>query len=324
MGERTGIEWADHTFNPWWGCEKVSPACANCYAEGMAARFGTEWGPNVPRRLMGDDYWKGPLSWDRKAKAAGVKRRVFCASMADVFEDREDLSDARARLWQLIEKTPNLVWMLLTKRPENVHHLIPGTWRVKMPGNVWMGVTVEDQERADERIPRLLKIKAGVRFLSCEPLLGPLDFDKLPIPGTGCKISALRGIYGVPGQWHAESQAIHWVICGGESDPKGQARPMNPAWAQGLRRDCEAAGVPFFFKQWGEWAPLDVAKRLGLVSGIGGGLVTHQGLQVKEFDLKDVGRADRCKVGTTMWRIGAKKTGSLLDGVDHKAIPVMS
>lgn len=232
MGKNSQIEWTHHTFNPWWGCRKVSPACLHCYAEQWAKRVGQSvWGAVASRRFLGDAYWKEPLKWNKEAVAEGTRRRVFCASMADVFENRADLKASRERLWTLIEATPCLDWLLLTKRPENVEAMVPwsnGAW----PLNVWLGTTVETQEYAEKRLPFLLKHSATVRFLSCEPLLGPLDLAK----------------------WFSKEGycPIDWVIAGGESGGHG-SRPMYPKWAKSLLHQCQAAKVPFHFKQWGDW-----------------------------------------------------------------------
>ncbi|WP_296639330.1 DUF5131 family protein [Roseinatronobacter sp.] len=177
MGENTKIEWATHTFNPWWGCTKVSEACKNCYAETWAKRVGqTVWGPKQQRRLMSDQHWKQPLKWDRDAVASGIRPRVFCASIADVFEDRDELHVHRTRLFDLIEQTPQLDWLLLTKRPQNVARM--ARWNDRWPDNVWLGTTVELQSRAEELLPYLEDIPARVRFISAEPLLGPLSIKK--------------------------------------------------------------------------------------------------------------------------------------------------
>ncbi|PWC92999.1 phage Gp37/Gp68 family protein [Azospirillum sp. TSO5] len=227
MAKNSKIEWTTHTFNPWWGCLKVSPACKHCYAESWAKRTGHDiWGVNAERRFFGDKHWSEPLKWNADAAGAEIRPRVFCASMADVFEDRRDLDTARDRLWSLIEGTPNLDWLLLTKRPEMVSALAP--WKEKWPENVWLGTTVENQTWADERLPKLAEIPAAVRFISAEPLLGPLDL----------------------GNWIS---TIDWVITGGESGPK--ARPSSPSWFRDLMNQCMAADVSFHFKQWGDWAP---------------------------------------------------------------------
>src|SRR5262245_34580602 len=149
MAKDSKIEWTHHTFNPWWGCERVSPACKHCYAEAWARRLGmTLWEKGAPRRVMSDAYWRQPLQWDAAARDAGTRARVFCASMADVFEDRDDLDPARERLWSLIAATPNLNWLLLTKRPQHVSEMVP--WGERWPDNVWLGTTVENQRWAEK------------------------------------------------------------------------------------------------------------------------------------------------------------------------------
>jgi protein gp37 len=231
LGKSTAIEWTDHTFNPWWGCTKVSPACDHCYAEAWDKRTGgRHWGPHAERRTFGDKHWSEPLHWDRVAAAAGIQRRVFCASMADVFDNAAP-DGARDRLWQVIRDTRRLDWQLLTKRPQNIGKMLPSDWGEGY-ANVWLGTTVENQEEADRRIPHLLSVAARVRFLSCEPLLGP--------------ISLRAG-------WHYGK--LHWIIAGGESG-RG-ARPSNPEWFRSLRDQCVSAGLAFHFKQWGNWSPGD-------------------------------------------------------------------
>lgn len=234
MGVDSKIQWTHHTFNAWWGCARVSPGCEHCYAEAFAKRTGkAAWGVKEPRRFFGDAHWNEPLKWDRAAKKAGERHRVFCSSMADVFEDRADLIEPRARLWKLIDDTPNLDWLLLTKRPENLARMVP--WMAVNPptpwGNVWLGATAEDQRRLEERAPHLLGVPAVVRFLSCEPLLGPLLLGgALPT--------------GEADVWH-----VDWVIVGGESGPG--ARPYDLAWPRSIIEQCRAAGVPVFHKQLG-------------------------------------------------------------------------
>ena len=175
MGANTKIQWTDYTFNPWWGCTRVSPGCEHCYAEAFAKRCGVQWGVKAERRFFGDKHWAEPLKWNAAAAKLGERRRVFCASMADVFEDRDDLRAERAKLFSLIHTTPHLDWLLLSKRPENMERLADARWIHGWPSNVWAGCTVEDQRRADERIPHLLRVPAAVRFLSCEPLLERVD-----------------------------------------------------------------------------------------------------------------------------------------------------
>ena len=251
MGDQkgAGILWTDYTHNPWHGCVKVSQGCKFCYADAQDKRFGeSHWGPSAPRKMLSAANWRKPLLWNGEAAAAGVRARVFCASMADVFEklpadhpSAGDVEDARARLWELVEATPSLDWLLLTKRPKNIRLMSPPSWWGQgFPENVWVGTSVEDQATADDRIPHLLKVPARVRFLSCEPLLGPVDLCDYLTP-TGYL------------DRYTPEPGIEWVICGGESGP--HARPMHPDWARGLRDQCQAAGVSYFFKQWGNWQP---------------------------------------------------------------------
>jgi protein gp37 len=251
MGEGSAIEWTDHTFNPWTGCTKVSPACDHCYAEGWAKRSGhVEWGPHAPRRRTAAATWQAPLKWNLAASQAG-RARVFCASLADVFDNhRSILPEWRAELWQLIAATPHLDWLLLTKRPQNIAKMLPPTWGNGWP-NVWLGTTVENQTEADRRIPHLLATPAAVRFLSAEPLLGPVALDAILTPDMG--IYALTGIRsdGRGPSGFSRGPRIDWVICGGESGPG--ARPMHPDWARSLRDQCARDRVPFFFKQHGKW-----------------------------------------------------------------------
>jgi protein gp37 len=235
MGQKTSIEWCDHTFNPWAGCAKISPACKSCYAENISHRFGWNvWGTESPRRFFGDKHWNEPVKWDRAVKDPNKRPKVFCASMADVFELRSDLDVHRDRLWKLIEATPGLVWLLLTKRPENVKKIYGETLRA----NMWLGTTVENQKYTS-RIESLLRINAPVRFLSCEPMLGPIDFNTCGIWHPGMHDMYLEG--------------VHWVIAGGESGPG--ARQPSLDWYRTIRDQCGYAKVPFFFKQHGNWAP---------------------------------------------------------------------
>lgn len=259
MAENTKIEWADHTFSPWTGCTKVSPACDHCYAEGWAKRSGhVKWGSGQPRRRTSDANWRMPLKWNREAERTGVRPRVFCASLADVFDNEVDPA-WRADLFKLIADTQNLNWLLLTKRVGNVMkmanevadmprtgshtgHLIAHQWRNgSPPKNVWLGATVVNQEEADRDIPKLLTVPAAKRFLSIEPMLGPmlLPFERLR---EWNRIALLNQ------QEHAVSR-IDWVIVGGESGPG--ARPMSPDWARSIRDQCEEARVALFVKQMG-------------------------------------------------------------------------
>lgn len=261
MAENSKIEWTHHTFNPWIGCQNVGPGCDHCYAEAMmdTRLRRVEWGPHGARRRTSRPYWQQPLKWDRAAAAAGERRRVFCASLADVFDNHGSITSGwRGDLWHLIARTPNLDWMLLTKRPGNIPAMLPDgygapTWGSGWP-NVWLGCTVVNQAEADRDVPKLLSVPAKMSFLSIEPMLGPIVLDDMC---DGLKFyDALRGKW-----WHdcepphieGGKPKIGLVIVGGESGRR--ARPMHPHWARSLRDQCVSAGVPFFFKQWGEWAP---------------------------------------------------------------------
>lgn len=252
MGADSRIPWTHHTWNPWWGCTKVSEGCKNCYAEAFARRTGHNvWGKDAPRRFFGEDRWLEPLKWDEEARIAGVRRRVFCASMADVFEHvlieggvGDQIVAARVRLWELIRRTPGLDWLLLTKRPENIWRMGPEVW----PRNVWLGVTAENQARYEQRWPRLARAAEPhglLTFISHEPACGPLE---LLCNGCGHDVGAHlapdRG--GCPG-WFPD-----WVITGGESGTAYDvARPYDLRWARDLRDQCRRAGIPFFMKQVG-------------------------------------------------------------------------
>lgn len=241
MGATTKIEWCDHTFNPWTGCEKVSAGCVNCYAESWSKRTNlVEWGREGTRKRTSEANWREPWRWNQAAIRDGVRRRVFCASLADVFEDREELLPWREELFALIENTPALDWLLLTKRPYNIAKFMPNAWHAGAPlDNVWLGTSVENQEVARERITWLARTPATVRFLSCEPLLTPLDLR----PFLGEFQRTYRGDFG---------RLFDWVIVGGESGPR--SRRLQVEWVRDLREQCRAAGVAFFNKQLGRRA----------------------------------------------------------------------
>jgi protein gp37 len=220
---KTAIQWCDFTHNVVWGCSKVSPACDHCYAETWAKRTGWTnlWGPDAERRTFGAKYWAEPLKWNREAQAARRTARVFCSSMADVFDNHPTVSQEREKLWPLIEATPHLEWLLLTKRVGNVLKMIPTSWANMLPWNVRIGASIVTQAEADRDIPKLLAIE-GRNFLSCEPLLEALDLTEY-------------------------LSALDLVIVGGESG--AHARPMKAEWAYSLRLQCQKAGVAYFFKQ---------------------------------------------------------------------------
>ena len=311
MAENSKIEWTNHTWNPWRGCTKVSAGCANCYAETMSGRNpGTlgVWGPNGTRVVASEAMWKQPLKWNKQAEDDAAwhsahrsfdpeRPRVFCASLADVFEDWQGpmldskgqelavhrgcgnvapwdcewvqgsgndfrsltMQDVRTRLFRLIDDTPNLDWLLLTKRPENIAKMMPAYFpggyiaeagTMNQEGerpNVWLGTSVENQQAADERIPHLLSVPAKVRFLSIEPLLGPIDLSG--------HMNSKRGYFsGVDsleccGETYEKRADIDWVIVGGESGHG--ARPCRVEWIRDIVRQCKAAGVPVFVKQMG-------------------------------------------------------------------------
>ncbi|MGB3717157.1 MAG: phage Gp37/Gp68 family protein [Candidatus Promineifilaceae bacterium] len=228
MAENSKIEWCDHTFNPWIGCTKVSDGCKNCYAERLMDKWygRVEWGPRGKRIRTNESYWRQPLKWNEQLHKDVRRLRIFCGSLCDVFEykgGQPELYDWRCDLFNLINLTPNLNWLLLTKRP-SLASFLEGDWH-----NIWLGTSIEDQASVDKRLPYLLRRSADVHFLSCEPLLGPIDLSNYVF-------------------------SIDWVIVGGESGPS--ARPMDLDWARSIRDQCQAAAVPFFMKQVDKKQPI--------------------------------------------------------------------
>lgn len=326
VGKDSPIEWCHHTFNVVWGCTRVSPGCANCYAADWARRFGTGWGPQAERRRMSEAYWRQPLAWNRDAAKAGVRQRVFCSSMADLFEDHPTTRRELERLWPLIRATPHLEWLLLTKRDGRIQQSLPEDWDVATYPNVWLGVSVENLLET-RRIASLLRVAAAVRFVSAEPLLGPIYPQDIYMVGGGAAVSvnalsgrrnngsAMRTLFGGPTTY----PKIDWVICGGESGPK--ARPMHPDWPRSLRDLCQKHGIPFFFKQWGEWAP---RRMLGeAASGAEWGTLTADGQWFPETTPwnghDDDGYGDGEAV---MRRVGKRVAGRVLDGRTWEEVPV--
>ena len=281
----TKIEWADKVWNPVTGCSKVSPGCANCYADRMAKRLAGRFGyPKDepfrvtwhPDRLLEPYRWKKPRSF-------------FVCSMGDLFHEDVHFKNI-ARIWDVMFdcsftefKPPHHIFIVLTKRPQRMkqffHHLNSIGRRADYP-NIWLGVSVENQKTADERIPILLQIPAKVRFVSIEPMLGPVDLFKFI---NFNKANPLA-------RWHD----IDWVILGGETGPK--ARSMEPDWARSVRHQCQEARIPFFFKQWGEWVP-------------------------KEWPRTDWGLSG-LKSTWFMDKVGKKAAGRILDGRTWEEFPV--
>ena len=335
MAENTKIEWTDHTFNPWEGCQKVGAGCLHCYAETRNARFAggqaVNFGPGAPRRRTTAANWRKPLAWNANHEEFfakhGRRQRVFCASLADVFDNAVD-PQWRVDLFSLILKTPNLDWLLLTKRigvvpkllDESIRHIesLPdwtdekphpleavrnmlADWVLlrKPPKNIWLGATIVNQEEGDRDIPKLLSVAAAVHFLSMEPLLGPVDL-------TGEYLKAKLGEYpfkGLPAEHRTQLlEMLDWVIVGGESGPG--ARPMSPDWARALRDQCQAAGVPFFFKQWGEWSP---------------GYAEH-GNDLGYDAIVDAVQHEWPE-GHCSFKVGKKAAGRQLDGQTHDGFP---
>ena len=277
MVQNSKIEWTDHTFNLVIGCAKVSPGCASCYAETMNTRRGwAEWGKDGIRKVMSESYWKEPLKWNRKATELGQRQRVFCSSLADVFEDHPTVNEQRLRLWELIKQTPALDWQLLTKRPENFKKFLPADWENGYP-NVMLGVSVEKFKQALIRIPELISTPATKRFLSCEPLLADIDLapilffhiegglnwvkpsefrmdTELEYPFEYLKLLFRVQMWKLRGgdsnlSSNKLSDFIHWVIVGGESGTRARLCQIN--WIRNIVEDCKDLGIPVFVKQLG-------------------------------------------------------------------------
>jgi protein gp37 len=314
MAENSAISWCDHTFNPWIGCARVSPACDGCYAAalmgGEGGRFArAEWGgpgKGDGTRSRTKD-WSSPRRWNRQAAAAPGKTFVFCASLADVFDNAVP-PEWRRDLFTLISDTPHLTWLLLTKRPGNIIRLFNEAatldiGRVDLglawPCNAAIGCTVVNQAEADRDVPRLLAAKATLSpafaFLSMEPLLGPVDVR----PWIGHVIRDAIG--GYEPELLTPWPRIDWIITGGETDQGDhKSRPSDPMWFRSVRDQCAAAGVPFHFKQWGEWQP----------PGPG-------------VEILDAGGPSACQMRSGEWvfKDGKASDPCTLDGVRHDARP---
>ena len=277
---------------------KVSAGCKNCYAETLDNRWnGGHWGPGSSRRMMSEKHWQQPIKWNADAEKNGRKAMVFCASMADVFEGHPDTLPHLARLFEMIEKTPFLIWQLLTKRPEKILKLVPDWWlNVGFPSNVWIGTSVENQEAADQRIPHLLNVPAKVRFLSMEPLLGPVYVSGWLYPKdyVGMEVSNYEET-----QHSVLKQELNWIIVGGESGHG--ARPMHPNWVRTIRDQCKFDEIPFFFKQWGEWGyGFDCVEQTRHI---------ESGLQFFP------------ELNRTFQKVGKKAAGRLLDEKEYNEFP---
>lgn len=398
MAKKTQISWCDSTFNPWVGCTQISPACDHCYASAqMDTRLGrVKWGAGQPRKVTSEANWKMPLRWNKHAfweclcgwrgadserperylpggseapccpacgsvsGFAAARRRVFCASLADWLDNEVPVQ----WLWSLlntIRLTPNIDWLLLTKRIQNWFRRIDHarmmcvmmiedgatgdllekaeamrTWLAAWldgnpPANVWLGATICDQPEADRDILKLLPVPARVRFLSIEPLLGHVELnghEYSVAPGLGEGVDWLTGVIsqhseifgGDTSPWlardlyefpkDAREPRIHWVICGGESGPG--ARPMHPDWVRSLRDQCANAGVPFHFKQWGEWLEMDCAREI----------LGDDDPRLTDGQRRRGGRARLTVLDREVFvRCGHRDAGRLLDGVTHDGFP---
>jgi protein gp37 len=305
VGAKTGIEWTDHTFNAWIGCTKVSEGCRNCYAARDNERWkwnGGVWGPGALRQVTSTNNWAQPLKWAKAARAAGVREKVFCNSLSDTF-DAEAPKTARQGLWMLVGDTYDaLDWQFVTKRPERIQEVMSedglndGFFELC---KCWLLTTTEDQDAANKRVPLILDVPAAVHGVSCEPLLGPLDLRQWL--GLECRHEDAYS------EWETNAticrqcenaSLLDWVICGGESGPG--ARPMHPDWARSLRDQCAAAGVPFFFKQWGEFLP-----------AMQDGAVQKRGTSTSEV----------LNCSDDPVRVGKHAAGALLDGCEWKQFP---
>lgn len=337
MSTNSKIEWTDHTFNPWIGCTKVSQevtgggGCDYCYAEvstpvRVLRGKGIEtWGAHAPRHRTSQANWALPRRWNDQHDAFfaqhGRRQRVFCASLADVFDNAVN-PEWRRDLFALIAATPNLDWLLLTKRIGNAegmiaqalceHDVAGGPEQLpEWPwSNVWLGATVVNQAEADRDIPKLLDVPAEKRFLSMEPLLGPVSFVGLfANPGN-------------PADGTNALEALDWMIVGGESGPG--ARPMHPNAARSLRDQCQAVGLPFFFKQWGEWVPYEHSAQPPFLWAQNGDEFDGHALPDFESGDYDATRSEWHMDWADMLlarKVGKKAAGRLLDGREWNEVP---
>ncbi|WP_186205878.1 phage Gp37/Gp68 family protein [Burkholderia gladioli] len=343
MSENSKIEWTDATFNPWEGCQKVGPGCDHCYAEARNARFGggtaVNWGPGAPRRRTSAANWRNPVRWNARHEeffaAHGRRQRVFCASLADVFDNAVPAA-WRRDLAALIEATSALDWQLLTKRIDNAAAMLVDMFPAGTPDHVWLGATVVNQTEADRDVPKLLATPARVRFLSIEPMLGYIGIRRWLAPHCErhpgrlepdgkCEVCEGRGIWGLPG---ADGLAEHekapirsgldQIIAGGESGPG--ARPEHPDWPRALRDQCARAGMPFLFKQHGEWAPGSGdfgAGRFATAAVAFDGRVVPGGHRVQDYPAG----ASSADGWALVHRVSKRAAGRHLDGRTHDEFP---
>lgn len=309
MAENTKIEWCDHTFNAWTGCQAVSPGCDNCYAAAWAKRAGRDF---AVRQRTTDSYWQQPRKWDARHEAFfaahGRRQRVFVNSLSDVFDNAAPPT-WRIELFALIAETPHLDWLLLTKRIGNAAKMIEtavewerhkvGTIAGKWPWpNVWMMATVCNQPEADRDIVKLLAVPAAKHGISVGPMLSAIDItpwlphDKDEAPGYVTRLD--------------------WVICEGEST--ANARPMHPAWVRSLRDQCDEVGTRFFFKQWGCWAPADA------ISDDDNRVLPELWLR-QDGSTNNTGEIDFFGGDTVVYHVGKKAVGRLLDGRTWEQAP---
>lgn len=328
--EGTGISWADLTMNFWIGCQEVSPACDHCYARDFtnarvnAARAAAGkppivWGPGGARHQTAEANRKKPLRWNLIAAEAGVRLRVFCSSLSD-WADNAVPDEWRAEIAATIIATPWLDWMLLTKRIGNAHEMLTKMFPDGVPPNAWIGSTICNQDEARRDITKLLMVKSvlGISkvFLSIEPMLSAINLTHIELP-----YSTLNAFTGVETDELGECGwcvGVDLVICGGES---GQgARPMHPDWARALRDQCAAAGVPFHFKQWGEWLPTEQTSP-DLADDDGTMRLVMTDFGIDYGDLERGAWGDHRDISGMTVRVGTRKAGHLLDGVEHREMP---
>lgn len=319
MADVSKIAWTRSTFNGWVGCTKVSPGCDHCYASVSTPTrtLGVQWGAGQPRRRTSESNWRGPLKWNHRAREEANSGKVlpsweriwnrpgfwpvFCSSLADVFDNEVD-PEWRADLFRLIRATPNLTWLLLTKRIGNANSMIAAALSNEDIGhsvefalwpwpNVWLGATIVDQAEADRDIPKLLAVPAAKRFVSYEPALGLVEwrFAFADLRTACCHVCGFRtnqvgGLCPNDGATLRGDIGLDWIIVGGESDQPGmKARPFDIAWARSTVRQCKAAGVPVFFKQGGSHVIFD-GKRMELRNRSGADLSEFPAdIQVQEF-----------------------------------------